>query len=399
MQSYESALQRVLTHANRMQPECVELLGCLGHCLDEDVTAPFPIPRFDNSAVDGYAVADADAYRQGPIPVVGLVPAGSQAGTVLQPGQAIQVLTGAMVPQGTFAVVMQEDVEREGGTVRVSVPVREGQHIRRAGDEYKQGELIVERGTTVTPPLVATLAALGRTTASVVGSPRIGLLATGSELAKPGQQLGPAQIYESNSFALSAVLAHLGLSAHLETVPDDVEATQRVLENLVNRSTVVFTSGGVSVGMLDHIPASLKKLGFESDVAGVAIKPGKPFTLATRSDGKLIVCLPGNPMSALVTFTLFGWPLLNGLMGLPQPAWRTAKLERDETNRSDRDELVPGRANWEPAGTTVVPSPTVGSHAVAGLASANCLIRIPPHSTSKRGDPVPVYPLPWSCLS
>ncbi|MBI3886745.1 MAG: molybdopterin molybdotransferase MoeA [Opitutae bacterium] len=316
--SYADALAAVLAEAGRLGPETIAGADAPGRILAQDLVAPFDLPRFDNTAVDGYAIHAADverANRDGgaDLSLGMIVPAGEALrGRELTPGLAARVLTGSPLPAGTAAVVMQEDVEPRGEILRLSPGISPGQCIRRQGEEFRRGDLVARRTQPLTPPLCALAATLGLAQISVARAPRVGLLVTGSELIAPGQPLGDAQIYESNGAGLAAALRLAGLaSLDVRSVPDTLAPTVAALAALLDAHDVVITSGGVSVGAYDAVKEALQQLGVERRLWRVAIKPGKPFFFGVRERAghqTAVFGLPGNPLSALVTFSVFAFP-------------------------------------------------------------------------------------------
>lgn len=397
MMPFEEAYRAVLAAAKPGAVVPLPLASALGRVLARDVAADCDLPRFDNSAVDGYAVAEADLGKAAlELEVVGMVAAGQDpAGCAVSPGKTVQVMTGAALPEGTVAIVMQEDVSRRGASATLQARAEAGRHIRRRGGEFRSGDVILRAGTKVVPPVVASLGSLGHELCDVYATPKVGLVVTGTELVRQGGQLGAAQVYESNSLCLSAVLQSLGFEHEVLFCTDNVQETTDGIRRLLETCDVIVSSGGVSVGEFDFVRTALCTLEFETVVPKVALKPGKPFTFAVRPDNKVAFGLPGNPMSALVTFSVFAYPYLLKSTGGAEPAPLRVMNEVAVENAGDRLELIPGKTTVKEGSVSVSPAPPVGSHAVAGLLGADCLIVVPPAQSDPAGAVVTALPLPW----
>jgi molybdopterin molybdotransferase len=397
---YAQALETVLEYAAPLGTEDCALGDLLGRVLAEPVCAELAMPFFDSSSVDGYAVTeeDVDAGPKGEclrLELAGTIRAGDDpTGIVLQPGRTLQILTGAALPQGAAAVVMQEDVHVEGGSVVIDAPVTGGQYIRRRGEEFDAGSEVAPAGIVVTPGVVAAIAAIGKANATVFRRPRVGLLVTGDELVAPGNPLRPGQIYESNSHGLTASLLAMRFEAPVvERVPDDAPQTRAALANLLRDCDVVLTSGGVSVGEYDHVKPALADLGVETILWGVAMKPGKPFYFGWK-DGCAVLGLPGNPVAAMVTFHTLVRPYLLRSIGLSgRLALSRAGLASALTKEPGRLEFVPCRLT----GGIADPVLKRGSHMPGTLVAANALAICPRGIASlAAGDEVEVMMLEGS---
>ena len=406
--SYADALAAVLAEASLLGTESVALADAADRVLGQDIIAPFDLPRFANTAVDGYAVHATDverANREGfaELTLGMTVPAGEALlGRILSPGIAARVLTGSPLPPGTAAVVMQEDVELRGELLRISAPVALGQCIRRQGEEFRRGEIVARAPQPFTPPLCALAASIGQTQVSVARAPRVGLLVTGSELIAPGQPLQDAQIYESNGPGLAAALHLAGIAAlDVRTVSDSLEPTVATLSTLLDANDVVITSGGVSVGSYDAVKEALEQLGVERRVWRVAIKPGKPFYFGVRhrAGRKTVVFgLPGNPLSALVTFSVFAFPYLRAIQGATAgPRRFTATLSTAIKKTAGRLEFVPATMRNDAAGWHAQPLDKRASHMLGAFARAEALVIFPAELDSlPAGQAVECQFLPWS---
>ena len=318
-----------------------------------DVVSPLQVPPRDNSAMDGYALRCADAAQAGAVLPVSLrIPAGHPGG-VLAAGTAARIFTGAAIPEGADAVVMQEECTAlEGDRVRFDVPPRSGQCIRRSGEDIVRGSTVLERGTRLGPGELGLAASVGEAGAEVVRRPRVALFSTGDELVMPGA-VAPAQmpegaIYNGNRFFLRSLLARLGCEVlDLGVVPDRLDATVQAMARAAERCDAIVTSGGVSVGEEDHVKPAVRQLG-ELDLWKIAIKPGKPFAYGqVRSGGRgaHFLGLPGNPVSSFITFVLLVRPFLLRLQGMRHVAPRGVAAVAGFDGKADaRREFI--RARW-----------------------------------------------------
>ncbi|MGQ0711785.1 MAG: molybdopterin molybdotransferase MoeA [Rhodoferax sp.] len=332
------ALESLLTAAeDGLPPEQVPTLEADGRVLAQDVVSPLQVPPCDNSAMDGYALRCADVPDTDTVlPVVQRIAAG-EVGKPLQPLTAARIFTGAPVPPGADAVVMQEDctvVNACEGGVRINVLPRVGQNIRRSGEDVAQGAVVLQKGQRLTPASLGLAASLGRATLEVARRPRVALFSTGDELVMPGdvapQDMRPGAIYNSNRFFLAALLRRLGcVVTDCGIVPDQREATVAALRDAASGHDLILTSGGVSVGEEDHVKPAVQQLG-SLDLWSIAIKPGKPFAYGLVGSTHFMG-LPGNPVSSFVTFLLLVRPFLLRLQGLHHVAPKTIALRADFT--------------------------------------------------------------------
>ena len=321
LKSLDEAIPALLGHAQpALATEMVSTFDADGRVLAQDVVSALQVPPQDNSAMDGYAVRCADVAAGVSLPVSQRIAAGN-AGAPLQPGTAARIFTGAPVPLGADAIVMQEDCEAlDGGQVRINAVPPAGQWIRRAGEDITQGAVVLAAGTRLTPAELGLAASVGLAQLQVARRPRVALFSTGDELVMPGdvapEQMKPGAIYNSNRFFLRALLLRLGCEVtDFGIVPDQRDATIAALRDASQQHDLILTSGGVSVGEEDHIKPAVETLG-TLDLWQIAIKPGKPCAYG-RVGAAHFLGLPGNPVSSFVTFLLLVRPFLLRLQGVP----------------------------------------------------------------------------------
>jgi len=336
---------------------------------------PSHLPPFDSSAMDGFAVRASDT--PGRLTVVGHSAAGRPEARVLAAGEAIAISTGAVVPAGADAIVPVEETTSAGEVVEVAA-VAEGDNRRLRGGDVRAGDPVVLAGTRLGPPQVGALAAVGAAIVRCARRPRVAVLATGTELRAPGEELRPGEIYESNTLLLRAQLASAGAEVVvLDAVPDDERATRIALESGLE-ADVLITSGGVSVGTHDLVRGALAELGAEEVFWRVAVRPGKPVAFATRG-ATLVFGLPGNPVSALVGFELFVRPAVLALQGVrdPGPTYLPGRLDTPLRRNDTRDELVRARTRSGTDGVTLEPLSGQESHMIVRTAAADALVLVP----------------------
>src|SRR5437867_10018839 len=323
MLELEEALNRILSTIQPLGDESVALTDAADRVLAEPVVSLVDLPRFDNSAMDGYAVRTADlvaARTEQPVSlrVIGEVAAGAVFADKVAAGTCVRLFTGSPLPEGANAVVMQEDTRLDPlqpGTVWFLAAIRPWENVRRRGEEAKRGAMLAEAGDRLTFGQIGLLAAAGLHELKVSRQPRVGLLATGNELAEPGRPLQPGQIYESNRAMLAALVKLAGAQPDIfPLVPDTMEATCSALERALARCDAAITTGGVSVGEFDFVKAAFEQLGGELDFWKVAIKPGKPFVFG-RVGSKFLFGLPGTQVSARVNVLYVAGPALARMQG------------------------------------------------------------------------------------
>ncbi|MDP3821494.1 MAG: molybdopterin molybdotransferase MoeA [Burkholderiales bacterium] len=354
MLTLDQALSRLLGAVRPLpatELQALSTFDALGRVLGEDVCSGLDVPPADNTSMDGYAMRCADVPAAGTVlPVSQRIPAGV-VGTPLQPGTAARIFTGAQVPAGADAVVMQEQCVVQGDGVRIDVVPASGQWIRRRGEDVQQGQVVLTAGTRLTPQALGLAASVGAATLQVTRRPRVALFSTGDELVMPGEPLKPGAIYNSNRFTLRALIQAMGCDCtDLGIVPDNLAATRDALRRAALGNDLIVTSGGVSVGEEDHLRPAVQAEG-RIELWQVAIKPGKPlaFGEVNRPDGSAayIVGLPGNPVSSFVTFLLMVRPVLLRLQGASdlQPRPTSLRADFDWPRPDKRREFLRARRN------------------------------------------------------
>ena len=382
--SVEEHLAGILATIRPLVPTELGINDAHGLVLAEDVAAASPLPSFDNSAMDGYAVRAADvagASREHPVtlPVVAEVAAGDTRAYALQPGTSIRIMTGAMLPHGTEAVVPVEWTDGGQSRVTIRAPADFGHAVRLAGGDAKAGEVLVTKGTRLRPMHIAVIAAAGRGTVLVRPRPRVVVLSTGSELAEPGTPIIPGRIWDSNSFMIVAAAREAGCLAYRQAiVPDHPEQVLPAIEDQIGRADLLVTTGGVSMGGEHDVgKAALRELGTVT-FRKVAMQPGMPQGFGVIGEDRVpIFTLPGNPVSAYVSFQIFIRPALGALQDYDGLGLQTLRAEVTGPLRSP-----PGRRSYlrgvlDRGAATITPLTGQGSHQVATLGKANALIIVP----------------------
>ena len=374
--------QRVVSQLILARPALsAGLADAQGLVLGQDVVAPLSLPIFDNSAMDGYAVRTEDvagASSENPVklPVAEDIPAGRTDQLTLAPGTAHRIMTGAPMPSGATAVIPVESTDAGTDTVTISASAKPGQHIRSAGGDVTVGTTVLHAGQVVTPAALGLVAALGLAELEIIPRQRVLVISTGSELVAAGTALQAGQIYESNAVMLAAAVRDAGAEVvAVVTCDDNVERLHAVLDSYAGEADLIITSGGVSAGAYEVVKDALG--GDESvEFVKVAMQPGMPQGAGRTATGCAIVTLPGNPVSALVSFEVFIRPALRAAMGLPYPnrSRRTAVLAEALTSPAARRQFR--RGVYDPDTGTVVSYGPPASHHLRWLASANCLLDI-----------------------
>jgi molybdopterin molybdotransferase len=386
----EEHLARILDAIEPLGAFPQPLMDTLGLAAAEDVVAPISLPRFDNSSMDGYAVAHRDvasASDDAPVhlPVVGEMGAGQSQLMAMSPGTAVKIMTGAPLPAGADAVVPYEWTDRGVAQVRISRAPSEGQHVRRAGEDVTDGDVLLQQGAVLGPRHLGLLAAVGRATVLSRPRPRVVILSTGSELRDPGTPLGHDSIYDGNSWLLAASARRAGAIAYrVGIVPDEPRAFIDALSDQLVRADLVVTSGGVSQGDYDVVKEALRPTG-SVWFGGVKMQPGKPQGFGTvGEDNTPIFTLPGNPVSSYISFEMFVLPAIRKLMGkrpYSRPTAR-ARLTHPISSPAGKRQFVRGEYAVDRGGPFVTPVGGHGSHLIGDLAASNAVVVVPEDVTS-----------------
>jgi molybdopterin molybdotransferase len=377
--SIARARELVLARVPVLPSEQVEIDAALGRVLAADVRATGNVPPFPCSAMDGYAVLAGAAGRV--LEIVGESRAGAPTQLEVRDGAAIRISTGAAVPAGATAVIPQEDVTLNGSTIETGTPIANGDHIRTVGEDIRDGMTVLQAGIHMQGVELGAATAAGAATVTVTARPRVAVLCTGDELRAPGEPLGPGEIHNSNAPMLFGLAANAGaLTARPQRIPDDHAATLAGISAALGSSDVVIISGGVSVGPHDHVKPVLSELGVGEVFWSVSLQPGKPTWFGTGSEGQLVFGLPGNPVSAVVTFSLFVAPALAAMQGAsrgPRALEAEAVLGVDVKRNPRREQavrVVLRRGDGRPVAT---PNGAQGSHILSSLIGADALAMIP----------------------
>ena len=401
----EEARDAVLSEVQELPAEEVPIGAALGRVSADEIRAVSPIPPFDNSAMDGYAlraadVAAASVHAPVELPVVGESSAGHPWQRSLDAGETVAISTGAVLPSGADSVVRLEDTERDDGRVLILHAPEVGANVRRAGEDLRKGDVAIEPGAVLGPAEVGVLASVGRSTVSAHRRPIVSVLVTGDELTDPDETLAPGEIRDTNSYTVPS-LARLagGVVTLVERVADTEAAVRDSLERALEADVAV-VCGGVSVGPHDHVRPALAELGVDERFWGVALKPGRPTWFGVQQSGGLVFGLPGNPVSAMVTFLLFVRPALRGLSGAAEsPLRASAILDERYPKSPGRAHAVRCRLRLADDGWHVRPTKEQGSHVLSSMLGADCLAYLPTDAeTVEAGTRVEIELLPEPSL-
>ena len=401
---YADALRLVLDNIRPLPLEAVALDRALGGYLARPVKAPSHSPRFEQSAMDGYALRLADVAGAAPghpvvLELTDELPAGDQRTVALKPGRTVKVFTGSRLPRGAEAVVMKEYVTLKDDKAAIAWNVTGGDHIRRVGEEYRRGDVILPAGTRVTPPVIGMLVMLGRDTAAIRRRPSVTVITMGDELVPPGTRPGPGQIPDSNGPAVVAALKALGLvQVRHRRVKDSLALLTRAMKAGLEKSDLVITVGGASVGDYDFVHDARRNLGVRDLFMKVAIKPGKPNLFGLAPGRAPVFGLPGNPVSALVSFHQLVKPAVLKMMGAPEDEVLVLPVRLRQPTRQK-----PGRLGWlrgqleldgDDMNATLVTGQ--GSHMLSGMALADVLVEIPAEADgAQAGQTLRAVKLDW----
>lgn len=389
MISESAALAEILARVSPLAPRRVTLSESIGCFSAKAYAATGPLPLFDNSAMDGYAVSAGDLKKGKRLWVAAEQPAGLDKNLKVGPGETVRVFTGAPVPTGTAAVVMQEEVERDGEFVVLSAQPKKGEFIRRRGCDLAEGQEIIAQGQRITPIIAGLLASQGFAEVEVGSPVKAALISTGDEVIPPGASRDQGQIFESNSTVLVGMLKQLGAKAiSVVHTPDDLVKLRKEVDAAASSDVLIIT-GGVSVGERDFVQEVLRSVGAEIDIWRVAIKPGKPFLFGRLKNG-FVFGLPGNPVSAFVTFLMLVRPAVLKLMGASAAASALLRIrcELSEDISNDGDRAHYFRGHHEAGRFSLVGRQE--SHALFGLSRCNGLLRLDPGGRVNAGSTVDI---------
>jgi len=381
----EQAKQRILDATTPLTAyQQIPLRNALNRVLFTDIRSPMPVPGYDNSAMDGYALCNNNSTTQEAVslPVVGTSWAGKPFDGKLQAGQCIRIMTGAKMPAGADTVIMQEHVERNGDNIHFTRQPTTGQNVRYAGEDIAVGDTVLSAGQALKPADLGLLASLGIAEVRVFRRLRVAFFSTGDELRSLGEVLNEGEIYDSNRYTLHAMLSRLGVEIiDMGVIHDKREAVRQAFQTAAANADALITSGGVSVGDADFVKQTLEELG-QVDFWKIAMKPGHPLAFGKLGSTQFFG-LPGNPVSAMVTFYQFVQPALQCMMGQsPQAALRlTAICEADLRKRPGRQEFQRGQLYRENGKLKVYPTGAQGSHILTSMSKANCFIVLPQDSS------------------
>jgi molybdopterin molybdotransferase len=385
--SVEQAIEKILAQAEPVaQVELVGILDALNRVLAEDLHSTIDVPGYDNSAMDGYAVRSEDCQSSGSLlPVTQRIPAG-QVGTTLEPGSAARIFTGAPVPEGADAVVMQEMCQQEGDIVVINAVVKAGSNVRRAGEDIAKGCAVLNTGKRLRAQELGLLASVGLAEFKVKRRLKVATFFTGDEIVSPGQPLAPGQIYNSNRYTLCGLLQAMDCEINdLGIVPDTLDDTVEVLKKAATGADLVITSGGVSVGEEDYVRIALEQLG-ELSMWRIAMKPGKPVAFGKIGDA-LFMGLPGNPVSVFVTFLLFARSLILKLQGADDYLVKPVSVIADfDWPKVKRQEYLRVRLIHEDNRVVAQLYPHQGSGVLSSASWADGLVEVMIGKEIKKGD-------------
>ncbi|MEM9625084.1 MAG: gephyrin-like molybdotransferase Glp [Pseudomonadota bacterium] len=392
----EEALNRITKAFTPLASEWVALANGRGRVLSQDLVAPRDQPHQDISAMDGYAVRAEDLESgEAVLNLIGEAPAGGRFEGTVGPGQTVRIFTGGPVPDGADAIALQENASTDGKQITLQGSVAKGRFIRPAGLDVKKGTVVLKAGTTLGARDLGLAAGLNRVWLPVVRRPRIALLATGDELVRPGEPLGPDRIVTTNSITLGAMVEDWGgLPIDLGVIEDRADAFASIMPEL-NSVDLIVTLGGASVGERDLVRQVLGEKGLTLDFWKIAMRPGKPLMFGNVS-GTPLLGLPGNPVSSAVCAVLFVRAVIRQLQGLdPRPEEGSAILTSNLKENDERQDYLRAKAAWRDDGRLdVTPANRQDSAMFATFAGANCLIKRPPFAEEAvAGDVVAIVPL------
>ncbi|NPA35022.1 MAG: molybdopterin molybdotransferase MoeA [Chlorobi bacterium] len=396
MISFQEARKKIKSLAGivPVQTSEVDLLNGLNRVIDSDIIAPIDMPLFDRSAMDGFAIGLPQKPTEQTFKIVGEVQAGEDASLTLQGGEAVRIYTGGVVPKGTYAVVPIEDVValRDNDSVVIDLTqVMKGQHIRRRGEQFRKGDVVLEGGTLLNEAAIALLSSVGIKKVKVKEFPLALVLITGNEIATGKQEIGSGRIYDSNGILLNAYLKKWRIKNKILYVKDDTELMEESIKANMEQSGVIISTGGVSVGKYDHVPTVAKSLGFEVVFHKVRQKPGKPLFLAVHKQKRVVWWgLPGNPAAVWMGFNLYVLPFLLYNSGYVNEFPKTAFVESISSinNHSERDWLMAARLTN--SGKVEI-FPKQRSDMLMPLSHSDAIAHVPAETNIKPGDIVKTF--------
>ncbi len=389
-----------------LKDEKVNIKQSVGRILRENIVASFPSPRFDNSAMDGFAVRAGDtknatADKPTELKIVDISSAGTPSDITIGLGECIQCMTGAEIPKGADSIVMVEDTSgfSDNSHVKVMIPVPHGAHIRKKGEEIKKDDLLIKKGTRVTANELGTCATFGYGKLSVSKKPKISIFGTGNELVEPGEKLAKGQIYNSNLYVFKDLAEKAGSKIEMsEVIKDDKDSLKSFLSEALEVSDVIISSGGVSMGRYDYVRDVFIELGVKEHFWKVAQKPGKPLFFGTK-ENKLIFGLPGNPVSSFIGFMEWVWPVLITMMGEKSEKSIYGILDEPFPRERTKHRFLFGRAKYRNGKLICHPTNRIGSHMLTSALGANCILGSDPgDGPLNPGDLIRVNLLPWKII-
>ena len=396
---FEDAQGRILDHVGPLGAEAVPIHEATGRVLAGEIAAPFDMPAADNSAMDGFAVRSAECRTTVDLKVTGYRPAGFSEETPVFPGCAVRIMTGAPLPGGYDTVVPLEDAREEDGTVRIRGPVRAGAHVRVRGEDVKAGDLVIRPGAVLRPPEISLIASFGRVQVPVFRKPNVAILATGDELVEPGEKILPGAVVNSNSFSLASAVREAGAEPAILGIAGDSLPDLREKLSAGLSEDVLITSAGVSVGDRDLVREALSGLGVREIFWRVRMRPGRPFAFGL-SGAVPVFSLPGNPVSALITFEMLVRPALRAMVGDPAPVKPRVKgvLEEPIRKKAGRIQFLRVRMELRDGTWQVRSAGDQNTGILRTLVHGNGIALLPADRTEfQPGETVDLLPLYTRC--
>lgn len=399
----QEAKSIVEKHLYEIGIETISIKEAGGRILAQDIIATFPSPQFDNSAMDGFAVKSADtkgASKENPktLNMVGISSAGMPSKVSLGQGECIQCMTGAKIPFGADAIIMVEDSSgySDSESVQIMLETSPGKHIRKMGEEIKKGDVLIQKGTQITPGEIGTLATFGIDKVKVFKKPRIAIFGTGNELVEPGNTLEPGQIYNSNLYVFAELVEKAGGEVAMRNVlKDDKDSLRAFLSDALKTCNVIISSGGVSMGKYDYVRDVFMELDVKEHFWKVAQKPGKPLFFGS-GNSTLIFGLPGNPVSSYIGFMEWVWPVINTLTGQNAPEEITGVLKKPFPREKVKYRFLFGKAWIENGQLVCEPSTKTGSHMLTSSLQTNCILGTDKGDCHLQpGENITIHMLPW----